>query len=142
VPPQPDPTVWDIIVNSPDLGRARELFELTGLDAVLDDPDQVVTVFVPSDQAIELAAGAPGAPDFSDPDAVRPILEAHLHLGDAFDSLTGLTEIAVENGDPQPVTADPPTFGSDPRPANVLVSANGGGNGVIHVIDQVVAPLG
>ena len=140
VPPQSEPNVWDIIVNSPDLGRARELFELAGLDAVLSDPDLVVTVFVPTDQAIEAAAGGQGAPDLSDPDVVRPILEAHLHLGDAFASLDGLTEITVENGGPQPVTADPPTFGDIPRPASVVVSEPSGANGVIHVIDQVVAP--
>jgi uncharacterized surface protein with fasciclin (FAS1) repeats len=140
VPPQPDATVWDIIVNSPDLGRARELFELAGLDATLSDPDLVLTVFVPTDQAIELAAGGQGAPDFSDPDVVRPLLEAHLHLGDAYETLDGLTEIIVENGGPQPVTADPPTFGVTPRPANVLVSEPNGANGVIHVIDQVVDP--
>ena len=49
-------------------------------------------------------------------------------------------EIDVESGGPQPVTADPPTFGDTPRPANVVVTATGGANGVIHVIDQVVAP--
>ncbi|MFP5487832.1 MAG: fasciclin domain-containing protein, partial [Acidimicrobiia bacterium] len=118
----------------------RELFEIAGLDEILDDPDTVLTVFVPTDEAIEIAAGGQGAPDFSDPDVIRPILEGHLHLGDAYDSLDGLSEIEVENGGPQPVTDDPPTFGVTPRPANVLVSATSPSNGVIHVIDQVVAP--
>lgn len=127
-------------MNSPDLGRARELFELTGLDETLADPDLVITVFVPTDEAIEAAAGGQGAPDFSDPDVVRPILEAHLHIGDAYETLDGLSEVTVENGGSQPVTADPPTFGDTPRPANVVVSEASGANGVIHVIDQVVAP--
>lgn len=127
-------------MNSPDLGRARDLFEIAGLDEILADPDAVLTVFVPSDEAIETAASGQGAPDFSDPDVIRPILEAHLHLGEAYDTLEGLTEIEVENGGPQPVTVDPPTFGDTPRPANVVVTATSPSNGVIHVIDQVVAP--
>lgn len=140
VPPQPSPTAWDIIVNSPDLGRARELFEIAELDSVLADPNLVLTVFVPTDEAIENAAGGQGAPDLSDPAVVGPILEAHLHLGTAYETLAGLTEIEVLNGGPQPVTANPPTFGSTPRPANVVVSATSPSNGVIHVVDQVVAP--
>jgi uncharacterized surface protein with fasciclin (FAS1) repeats len=140
VPPQPDATLWDIIVNSPDLSGLRGLIELAGLQDVLSDPAATLTLFAPSNTAIELAAAGVGAPDFTDPAVVRDILLTHVHTEGvllAVDVL-GLSEVTVANGGPHAIdaSATPPTIGG----GGVLVVDVTSSNGVIHVIDLVLQP--
>jgi uncharacterized surface protein with fasciclin (FAS1) repeats len=140
VPPQPGATLWDVILNSPDLSELRDLVELAGLDDELDDADATFTLFAPSNDAIELAEAGVGAPDFDDPDVVEPILLTHVH-GDAallaVDVLS-LDEIEVLEGGPHAIDgdADPPTIGGAGFIVVDVVSANG----VLHVINGVLQP--
>jgi transforming growth factor-beta-induced protein len=138
VPPQPGATVWDIILNSPDLSELRALVELAGLEDAFDDPDATFTLFAPSNPAIENARNGVGAPDFDDPEVVEGILLTHLHADEALssDQLFLLDEVDVQNGGPQPIDpdADPPTVGG----AGLVVPDVTGANGVLHVVDTVL----
>jgi uncharacterized surface protein with fasciclin (FAS1) repeats len=136
VPPQVGATLWDVIDNSPGLTELKALIELSGLESALQDPAATLTLFAPSNQAIEDARNVVPAPDFTDPDVVTAVLLAHvdntgvLLAADVF----ALTEVPVAGGGPQPVDADAATIGG----ASVIQADVQASNGVIHVIDRVM----
>jgi uncharacterized surface protein with fasciclin (FAS1) repeats len=142
VPPQPEATLWDVIVNSPDLSELRALVELAGLQDVLSDPDATLTLLAPSNQAITAAAGGVGAPDFGNPAVVEAVLLTHVDDTQAllFTQILALSppEFVVVNPGPHPIddAANPPTIGG----AQILVADIEASNGVLHVIDQVLLP--
>ena len=142
VPPQPEATLWDVIVASPDLSELRALVELAGLQDVLSDPDQTLTLLAPSNQAITTAASGVGAPDFANPSIVESVLLTHVDNLRAllFTQILALDppEFVVVNPGPHDVDAasNPPTIGG----AQVLVADIEAANGVLHVIDRVLIP--
>jgi uncharacterized surface protein with fasciclin (FAS1) repeats len=142
VPPQPEATLWDVIVNSPDLSELRALVQLAGLQDVLSDPNATLTLLAPSNQAITTAAGGVGAPDFTNPAIVEAVLLTHLDSTRALliTQLLALDppEFVVVNPGPHAIdaTANPPTIGG----AEILVADIEAANGVLHVIDQVLLP--
>jgi uncharacterized surface protein with fasciclin (FAS1) repeats len=142
VPPQPEATLWDVILNSPDLSELRALVELAGLQDVLSDPNATLTLLAPSNQAITTAAGGVGAPDFTNPAVVESVLLTHVDNTQALliTQLLALDppEFVVVNPGPHPIdaAANPPTIGG----AEVLVADIEAANGVLHVIDQVLLP--
>jgi uncharacterized surface protein with fasciclin (FAS1) repeats len=142
VPPQPEATLWDVIVNSPDLSELRALVELAGLQDVLSDPNATLTLLAPSNQAITTAAGGVGAPDLTNPAIVEAVLLTHVDNTQALliTQLLALDppEFVVVNPGPHPIdaAANPPTIGG----AEVLVADIEAANGVLHVIDQVLIP--
>ncbi len=140
VPPQPNATIWDVIVNSPDLDQLRALIELAGLDDELAATPATYTLFAPSNTAIENAKAGVGAPDFTDPAVVAEILRTHLHIGNAYTAteVLALAEVVVDFGGPHAVEAGalPPTIGG----AALVVTDVETANGVIHVIDTVLRP--
>jgi uncharacterized surface protein with fasciclin (FAS1) repeats len=142
VPPQPESTLWDVIVASPDLSELRALVELAGLQDILSDPNQTLTLLAPSNQAIATAAGGVGAPDFSNPSIVESVLLTHVDNTQALliTQLLALDppEFVVVNPGPHAVdaAANPPTVGG----AQVLVADIEAANGVLHVIDRVLIP--
>jgi len=82
---------------------------------------------------------APGAPDFTDPAVVGPIVLAHLHTGDALteaDLDDGRTDVAVESGGPQPITNGPLTVGG----AAFTSFDAAASNGLLDVIDMMLVP--
>ncbi len=143
VPPQPEATLWDVILNSPDLSELRALVELAGLQDVLSDPDATLTLLAPSNQAITTAEGGVGAPDFTNPSVVEAVLLTHVDDTQALliTQILALAppEFVVANPGPHAVdaAANPPTIGG----AQVLVADIEASNGVLHVIDQVLFPL-
>ena len=139
VPPQPGATLWDIIDNSPDLSALKALIEVAdpAVREALENPDATITLFAPSNTAIENAANIVPPPDLTDPAVVTPILLAHvddtepvLLLADVL----ALPSVPVVQGGPQPVDAAAQTIGG----ASVLVPDVTAANGVIHVIDAVL----
>lgn len=142
VPPQPEATLWDVIVNSPDLSELRALVELAGLQDVLSDPNATLTLLAPSNQAITTAAGGVGAPDFTNPAIVESVLLTHVDNTQALliTQLLALDppEFVVVNPGPHPIdaAANPPTIGG----AEILVADIEAANGVLHVIGQVLLP--
>lgn len=142
VPPQPEATLWDVIVNSPDLSELRALVELAGLQDVLSDPNTTLTLLAPSNQAITTAAGGVGAPDFTNPAIVEAVLLTHVDSTQALliTQLLALDppEFVAVNPGPHVIDAEanPPTIGG----AEILVADIEAANGVLHVIDQVLLP--
>ena len=142
VPPQPEATLWDVILNSPDLSELRALVELAGLQDVLSDPNATLTLLAPSNQAITTAAGGVGAPDFTNPAIVESVLLTHVDNTQALliTQILALDppEFVVVNPGPHEVdsAANPPTIGG----AQILVADIEAANGVLHVIDQVLIP--
>jgi uncharacterized surface protein with fasciclin (FAS1) repeats len=142
VPPQPEATLWDVIINSPDLSQLRALIELAGLQDVLSDPNQTLTLLAPSNQAITTAAGGVGAPDFTNPAIVESVLLTHVDNTQVLliTQLLALAppEFTVVNPGPHAIdaAANPPTVGG----AQILVADIEAANGVLHVIDQVLLP--
>jgi uncharacterized surface protein with fasciclin (FAS1) repeats len=142
VPPQPQATLWDVIVNSPDLSELRALVELAGLQDVLSDPNGTLTLLAPSNEAIDAAAGGVGAPDFGNPSVVESVLLTHVDNTQALlvTQLLALSpaEFVVVNPGPHAIdaAANPPTIGG----AEILVADIEAANGVLHVIDKVLLP--
>jgi uncharacterized surface protein with fasciclin (FAS1) repeats len=136
VPPQPEATLWDVIDNSPGLTELKALIEFAELEEVFQDPDATITLFAPSNQAIEEARNLVPPPDFDDPDAVRELLLAHVIETAALsaDEILALDEVEVVEGGPQPVDADAGTVGG----AELLQTDVRAANGFIHVIDMVL----
>jgi uncharacterized surface protein with fasciclin (FAS1) repeats len=136
VPPQPGATLWDVIDNSPGLTELKALIQVAGLESVLQDPDATITLFAPSDQAIQEAANIVPPPDLTDPSVVTPLLLAHVNNTEVLlaADVLALTEVPVAEGGPQPVDADAVTVGG----AMVIQADVVASNGVIHVIDAVM----
>jgi uncharacterized surface protein with fasciclin (FAS1) repeats len=140
VPPQPSATLWDVIENSPDLSELRALIEAADplVQQTLDDPNATLTLFAPSNTAIENATNTVPPPDLTDQELVTSILLAHVNGTEALLAVDvlDLTEVPVLEGGPQPVdaTATPPTIGG----AGLLVLDIEAANGVLHVIDAVM----
>ena len=142
VPPQPEATLWDVIVASPDLSELRALVESAGLQDVLSDPNRTLTLLAPSNQAITTAATGVGAPDFDNPSIVEAVLLTHINDAEPLliTQILALDppEFVVVNPGPHAVDAssNPPTIGG----AQVLVADIEAANGVLHVIDRVLIP--
>ena len=143
LPPQPDPTLWDVIDNSPDLSELKGLIQLADLVDVLDDPNATLTLLAPTNQAIVNAKAGVGAPDFNDPDVVEAILLTHVNDTVALSSAQLLAldppSFVVVNPGPHAIDAgaSPPTVGG----AQVLLVDVTASNGVLHVIDKVLLPV-
>jgi len=137
VPPQPEATLWDVIDNSPALTGLRALIEFAELEAVFQDPDASITLFAPTDQAIDEATNVVPPPDLDDPDFVRSLLLAHVNTDDVLlaANVLALPEVIVDGGGPQPVDAAAGTVGG----AMLIQTDVRAANGVIHVLDAVMA---
>lgn len=134
VPPEPEATMWDLIVNSPDLSEFKAAVEAAGLVDLLDGPD-ALTIFAPSNQAFaDFRAGVGNEAALADLEA---LIRHHLVAGaltseqvlsvESLDSLAG-NAIAV---DAAAKTVDGGSF---------LVLDVEQSNSVLHVVDLVLLP--
>ena len=138
--PVPPDTVLTVIRATPGLSRLNDLITLAGLETLFADETETLTVFAPDNGAIDAAEADPNGPDLTDSAAVRSLLLAHVHQGDAWTlaDLEQLQEVPVVNGQPQPIDnqVSPPLVGSvgaqitDPD----LVESNG----VVHAINTML----
>ena len=137
VPPSEAATVFDIIANSPDLSRLNQLIEQAGLQDELGG-DSPLTLFAPSNPAIETLEAAPGGAELlADDEQVRALLLRHvvpesLTANDIF----AVTELTSASGDVLPVDAATQTVDG----ATLIVTDVGASNGVLQVVDQVLLP--
>ena len=134
VPPSPSATLMDILAASPDLSRLEALVVETGLDETLDGED-ALTLFAPSDQAIETLEASPGGSELlADPDRLRNLLLGHV-VSDGLDAATifGGADLTTASGSVLAVDAEAETVGG----ATLVVTDVGAANGVLHVIDRV-----
>ena len=132
VPPAPDATLWDIIVNSPDLSQFRAAVEAADLVDLLDGPEPV-TVFIPSNAAIEaFNAGVGNEGRINDPEFLRHhILTGLFTSADVF----AVTELTTQAGDIITVDADAASLDGGARLIVVDILAAGS---VLHVVDRVL----
>lgn len=138
-PPVVQTSVWDIIVNSPDHTTLENLVGLAGLDGLLDGPG-TFTVFAPTDAAFALLPQPVVNTLLADPSgALAFILTYHvvpstalstdLSDGQFITTAAGLDVIVtITNGN---------VFINH---AQVIVADIVTDNGVVHVIDAVIAP--
>ncbi|MFT6334991.1 MAG: putative surface protein with fasciclin (FAS1) repeats, partial [Halioglobus sp.] len=141
----PDPTVFDIISDSPDHNTLQALLEAASLDAVLSE-EGTLTVFAPTDEAFSVLPQDVIDQLLADPSGqLTDILTYHvtssvISSGDLVDrtiatSLNGLDYLvtAIEGGGF--------TINANGGPgAQITVTDLVGTNGVVHVIDAIMLP--
>ncbi len=94
-----------------------------------------MTLFAPSNQAIETLEASPGGPELlADPDRLRNVLLGHvvpeeLDVATIFDG----ADLTTASGSVLVVDADAQTVGG----ATLVVTDVDAANGVLHVIDRV-----
>jgi uncharacterized surface protein with fasciclin (FAS1) repeats len=144
--PQPDPTVFEFVQNNSDFDILRSALERTGLDALLNTGGPF-TVFAPDDDAFQAFLTNAGIASINDipVDVLTQVLTYHV-IGGEFRSTNLVTGYVS--------TASATKFGSDIY-ADLYVNIDNGvvlngsvnvdqadvvvENGVIHVVDQVIA---
>lgn len=116
--------------------------EATGLDTALGHPDDIYTVFAPTDAAFAALGQDTINTLLADPDTLRDILLYHVLPGTVIsgEQATGLVGIDVQAGNTDIVRLsqrDEGLFINDSRIVTTDVPAV---NGIIHVIDAVLIP--
>jgi uncharacterized surface protein with fasciclin (FAS1) repeats len=142
-------TVVDIITSSPDHATLLAAIEAAGLGETLAGAGPY-TVFAPNDAAFEAyvaSAGLASADDLLADPALADVLQGHVVpsallsadiLAQA-EAAGGTLEVAALNGAPITVTVDGGTVTLNGT-ATVSTADLAAGNGVVHVIDGVLAP--
>jgi uncharacterized surface protein with fasciclin (FAS1) repeats len=132
-------TIWDVIQNSPDHSTLEAVVGLAGLDGALDGPG-ALTVFAPTDAAFALVPQPIIDALLADPNgALTYVLTYHvvpsvalstnLSDGQFITTLSGVDiTVSIVNGD---------VFINQ---AQVIVADIVTDNGVVHVLDAVIAP--
>lgn len=147
----PDKTIAEIAVANGNFTVLVSLLQATGLDAVVADPSQNLTVFAPTDGAFaQLLADNPGidllAYFAKYPDELTKVLLHHVAAGSTFSfCLSDGQEVPTLNSDVltvdlgmlELVSSSGNTVGLVTDPFLLDIHAN---NGVIHVIDYVLIP--
>ncbi len=135
VPPSPAATIFDVIANSPDLSRLNQLIVDAGLQDELGG-DGPITLFAPSNPAIETLESAPGGAELlANPDQLRALLLRHV-TSEALDAATifSRTELATASGETLVIDGANQTVDG----ASLLVRDVEAANGFLQVVDQVL----
>lgn len=142
-------TVVDIITSSPDHATLLAAIEAAGLAETLAGAGPY-TVFAPNDAAFEAyvaSAGLASADDLLADPNLADILQGHVVpsallsadiLAQA-EAAGGTLEVAALNGAPLTITVDGGTVTINGT-ATVTTADLAASNGVVHVIDNVIAP--
>lgn len=140
----PTLTVWGTLEANTSLSLLKAEFEaFSDIEATLSDESADVTVFAPTNAALNTLLGTLGLEDFSsvNADIARAVLEYHivtsgqLASGDLTDGTTAMTE----QGELITVTGGKLVTGatSDAEFVTTDIQAT---NGVIHIVDVVLVP--
>lgn len=139
LPPVVQTSVWDIIVNSPDHTTLEAVVGLAGLDGLLDGPGSF-TVFAPTDAAFALVPQPIIDALIADPaGALTFILTYHVVPSATLSAQlsNGLTITTASGADVTVTINNGNVFINH---AQVTVADIVTDNGVVHVIDAVIAP--
>jgi uncharacterized surface protein with fasciclin (FAS1) repeats len=134
-PASPDATLLDVVTNTPDLSRVRELVEISGFAGELDAA-RPLTFLAPSNAAVDAWAATPqGQAVLADPDAVYDLLLRHL-VPEALDEETVFTRTSLDtvSGAQLVVRPQSHTVGG----ADLLVVDVTAANGYLHVVSDVL----
>jgi len=116
--------------------------QVTGLDAVLSDPNRTFTVFAPTDEAFAALGEETIGALLADTETLSDILLYHVVAGQAVDAAAAISlagnDVETANGDSIALALrDGELFVNDSRViATDIVTTNG----IIHVIDAVLTP--
>jgi uncharacterized surface protein with fasciclin (FAS1) repeats len=137
-PPVLNTTVWDIIQNSPDHNTLEVAVGLAGLDGTLDGPG-TFTVFAPTDAAFTALPSPILDAVLADPALLTFILTYHVAPVTALS--TGLSDgMMVTTLAGLDVTVTIANGNVFINQAQVTVADIVTDNGVVHVIDAIIAP--
>ena len=144
-PPLPTETLWDVVVREDELSEFEQLVLDAGFDDELNDPDLTLTIFAPTNAAVDAARGtleAGGGP--VDEATLNDLLLAH--ATDARYTLADLLaldppELAMLFGGPQPIATASAPYLAMIGDANILYESAPAGNGNLFMIDKVLTPV-
>ena len=139
-----DPTLTTLAMMTPSLSTLSQALEITGLDVVLNDRDASFTVFAPTNASFEAFLDGAALSDIPVDDLTQLLLN-HTLTGVALstDLTTGYTNtLATFNNEPDALLS---LFVN--TSAGVLLNAqssvssadNLAANGVVHIVDAVIA---
>ena len=132
------PTVWDIIVNSPDHTVLETAVLAADLDDELSNMESSLTVFAPTDAAFAALPAGTIASLLANPAALTEILLYHVVGAEAFS--TDLSDgQSIETLQGQSVTIEINGGNVFVNNAQVTVADLDASNGVVHVIDAVLS---
>ena len=128
-----------MIESAEALDGYQAMIERAGLRDLFEDDASTLTVFAPTNDAVDDALG--GGLDTIDPEVLRNLVLAGVHEGDAISQnrLVTMTAISVMFAAPQQVDGGsaPPRVGG----AAILQQVAPVGNGVLYVVDAMLQPV-
>lgn len=135
-------TLLDVARSAGDFTILVAALEATGLDGAIGHPDDLYTVFAPTDDAFRALGQETIDALLADPDTLRDILLYHVLPGRLLDAerALGLVGIPIDggNGDRLDLNLrDGSLFVND---SQLVATDIRGNNGIIHVIDAVLLP--
>jgi len=135
-------TLLDVARDAGEFTILVAALEATGLDAALGHPDDLYTVFAPTDAAFQALGQDTIDALLADPATLRDILLFHILPGTVLDatSVVSLIGTSVEAGNGERFTfreEDGELFVANGR---IVTTDVRGANGVIHVVDAVLLP--
>jgi outer membrane protein OmpA-like peptidoglycan-associated protein/uncharacterized surface protein with fasciclin (FAS1) repeats len=134
-------TIADAVAGSPDLSYLAVLVGESGLGDQLADPAaDPVTVFAPTDAAFEALPADVNAQLRADPALLAEVLGAHIVSGAVRSTDLAAGPLTTMDGSTLDVTITDGTIAVDG--ARVVAPDLVTGNGIVHVIEQVLLPDG
>ncbi len=134
--------IYDTAIAAGNFNTLVAALQATGLDSALADGSETYTVFAPTDEAFAVLGQHAIDDLLADPDTLSNILLYHVIGGAAVDAATAVglagTHVMMANGDNVSLSLKHGNlFIND---AQVIVTDVNASNGIIHVIDAVLAP--
>ncbi len=139
----PTQTIWELIEADANLSLlAAEFANFADIEATLSDEDGNITVFAPSNAALNVLLGNLGLDNFStvSEDIARAVLTYHIVTSGALASADLSGTITTQQGEAITVTADGLLDTGATDDAEFGTTDIQATNGVIHVVDVVLVP--
>lgn len=144
VPPAA-PTIVDVAAGAGTFNTLVAALQATGLDSVLADRNNQFTVFAPTDAAFAILGQETIDALLADPDTLSGILLYHVISGAAINQASALT--VAQSSENKVATAGGKQVALSLTGSTLFVNASAvsmndivAGNGIIHVVDQVILP--
>jgi len=134
--------IFDTAVATGTFTTLVSALEATGLDANLADESKTYTAFAPTDAAFDMLGADVINEWFANPETMQDVLQYHLVAENDISSADAVgmvgTMVEMMNGDRVSVTHNGKNFFINE--SEVIVTDVVATNGIIHVIDTVLAP--